>query len=208
MTEIPVRIGVARGFAGGRVQRGAVHIGERVAEDRWAAVEGRTPAAAHPPEPGLADADAHRMAREAHRGPGRRDACGAFEHLDHGQVTIAFEDDAVAHTVVEEDLGVLVPSDTVDTRDDEEGAFDPTDVGVLDGEPACSWGGEQGEDLVAVLDDGVDVVGAGVVACSDQRGEVDLLEQRCRESSGDQLEAAVMDVEDGIGDRGLLGGAE
>ena len=34
---------VARGVAGGRVERSTVHIGERVAEDRWAAVERRDP---------------------------------------------------------------------------------------------------------------------------------------------------------------------
>ena len=40
-------------------------------------------------------------------------------------------------SAVEDDLGVFVPSDTVDTRDDEKGAFDPTDVGVLDRELAA-----------------------------------------------------------------------
>ena len=70
---------------------------------------------------------------EAHRGAVRGDPRCALEHLDHGQITIAFQDEAVAYAlVVEEDLGVFIPTHTIDTSDDEEGSFHPTDVCVLD----------------------------------------------------------------------------
>ena len=52
---------------------------------------------------------------------------------------------------------------------------------------------------------GVDVSGTGGVAGPDQGGEVDLFEQRRRHPLGDEIEAAVMDGQDGIPDGGLLG---
>ena len=72
------------------------------------------------------------------------------------------------------------------------------------GSDAAHGIGERGEDLVALRGHGGDVVGAGVVACRISGGEVDVLEQRGGQSSGDQLEAAVVHGQDGIRDGGLL----
>nr|WP_237108779.1 hypothetical protein [Nonomuraea sp. MG754425] len=131
---------------GGRLPYRGVHreTGHRsavAAEDRGAAVQRPAAPVADPSLPSGPDRDAQRAAGEGDPGRLRPEPSGAFEHLDHGEVGVDIQDEAVpALAGLERDRGVLVPADVPGAPDDDERSAQLRHTGVLDRGPHAHRG--------------------------------------------------------------------